>query len=78
MKVLQITFVFFALAFSGTEEKVEDVYFACQPESSSYCSGYADGMEAGGADPEDWRSNYNGCVKKRGCDQLILPPPGQE
>ncbi|MGK0448408.1 MAG: hypothetical protein ACJA2M_002198 [Polaribacter sp.] len=73
MKILSITFMFLTLMFSS--EKTSEVdYFNCQPGSTDYCTGYADGQDAESGwnmTGAQWRSAHNSCMSNRGCDPIF-------
>ena len=80
MKILitttSIMLSLFLFSFSVTENEIAKTTLeisGCQDESAAYCSGYADGLEAGGAPKKAWTGNYNKCMKKRGCADETLP-----
>jgi len=77
MKILAIVFLFLTLGISSGNEEKHAVFYACQPGTGDYCSGYADGLEAAGENPNNWAGNYNKCVKKRGCHDLVVHDPNQ-
>ena len=73
-----MTILFSVLLFSlnVTEGEMKQTAIAisgCEEGAAFYCSGFADGLEAGGVAKELWNSNYNKCMVGKGCPKDVLP-----